>query len=244
MAFSHGTIAKLYAHGYDLSSYLREATGRSDVPAEDATTWGKASRVWLSSQIQDGTLSLGGLFDGTANAADQLLETALGSATKKVITWLPQGDGFGNVAKGLYSDQTQYDIGTPTPGLSTIAASMQGSAGLEHLIVIHPLTQRTGDDNGTSYDLAGALLTVPAWTCCWQITALSGGTVDLFLEDSADNNTFATVETFNLAAAAVPTGIHMPIAVTTATLRRYVRVRWNGLGANTCTFHAAVKRLS
>lgn len=244
MAPSHGKAAKFYAHGRDLTNYLRSISGEVAVPAEDATTLGHNSMVYLAGKLHDGKLSMEGLFDGTANAIDAILEAALGSTTKKVVTWLPVGDGFGYGAKGFYTDQTSYNVTAPTPGLSTIAADVQSSAGMENLIVIHALAQRTGDGNGTATDLAGAALTVPNWNCCWQVTALSAGTVDLFLEDSADNITFATVETFNLAAAAAPTGVHMPIAVTTATLRRYVRVRWNGLGANTCTFHAAVTRLS
>ncbi len=232
MAFSHGTLAKLYAYGYDLSSWLKEISGGGSVVAEDATTLGKLAKVYLPG-LADGTLRAEGLFDGVAAAVDERLAAALGAAETQFV-WLPAGDGLGYPGNGLAAIETAYDVQAAAAGLVRVTAQAQSNVGWERGLVAHALAARTTTADGTALDHGAA--SAAGAVGYLQVTAAAGTGGDVVIEDSADNITFAPLITFaNVTLANLATTRAQRIEVSGA-VKRYVRAQWTVAGGDSLTF--------
>jgi len=230
MSFGHGTLAKLWANGYDLTAYLQNVASAATVTAEDATTLGKTAKVALPG-LADATLNLDGLFDGGANAVDQVLAAALRAAGGTIFTWLPQGDGFGNAGYGLLSDETGYNVATPATGLAKSTATAQSRTGRERGLVAHALAQRTTTGNGSTLDNGAA--SAAGAVGYLQIIAVTGtgGTVKLC--HSTDNVTYVDLITF-----AASTAVEAQRVEVSGSVYRYVRAEWTINTSSSLTFQA------
>lgn len=117
MAFSHGTNAVLKVADVgtslrDLSAYLTQETLQRTAGAEDTTTQGKTTKVYIPG-LKDGKIPLEGKFDPTV---DGYLSGILGVAT--TYEYYPAGEPVG-ATKPKYSGAailTSYEIRTGVNG--------------------------------------------------------------------------------------------------------------------------------
>lgn len=228
MAFSPGTNAKVYVNGRDLSTYLRSADTSGSRDMLDSTTLGLNDRAFVGG-LRTSTFNGEGFFDGTLDAIDQILATALDTADATILTYLPYGDALGNRGMGIDGDESQYDINSPVDGLVVTTFAVQSSVGSEPVVVLHPLAQRTATGNGTSVDQTAASTAGGAGYL--QVTAhdrtTSDETLAVKVQHSADNVTFVDLITFTTVASATPQGQRVSV---TGTVNRYVRAQYTLAG--------------
>jgi hypothetical protein len=227
MAFSHGTLAKLFANGYDLSGWLKEIQSSGTATAEDATTLNKFSKVY-SPGLADATLRFDGLYDGVAAAIDEILQAALAGAA--VLTWLPVGDVFGSVGYGLEAVSTGYDVPAPVAGLVKITGMAQSKVGRERGVILHLLARRQTTGNGTAIDNTAESLNGAA--AYLQVTANSGLAATIKVQHSTNNTDWVDLITFTVADTDTILAVRTAV---TGTIARYARATW-ATTALDCTF--------
>lgn len=234
MTFGHGTLARLWANGYDLRDYLQNVSGPATAAVEDATTLGKTSKVYWPGPT-DAQLNLEGLFDGAAAASDEVLEVALGAAAGSIFTWLPQGDGFGYYGYGLQADETAYDVSAAAAAMARNRATAQSKVGRERGVVLHALAARSTTANGTASDNSAG--TDDGGAGYLQVTAVtnSGGTVKI--QHSTDNVTYVDLITFTASTA-----IGAQRIAVTGDVYRYTRAQWTIEADSSLTFHVLFGR--
>jgi hypothetical protein len=71
MAFRHGKNTKVVVNATDLSSYFNDVTVNNTVETAETTTFGVSggSKTYVTG-LNDGTVSVSGLFDGAVGAVD------------------------------------------------------------------------------------------------------------------------------------------------------------------------------
>lgn len=237
MAFVHGKDTKVYVNGYDLTAFFKSSSVEGTAEAAETSTFGVTAKTFIAG-LKDATLSLEGLFDGVANAIDEVLQAALGVASS-IWTVLLEGDVIGKRGYGFDAIETNYSVESPVDDVVGVAAEAQSKVGLESVLVSHPLAAETVLGSSASIDNAAA--STNGGVGYLQVSAFSGwDSVDIVVEDSADDSVFATVLTFaNVTAARAKERIAI-----TGTVRQYTQTTWtfNGVGPGTSTFSVVFGR--
>ena len=108
----HGKRAKIWANGYDLTSFLRKAATPGECEVADASTFGMDSRAKVAGQ-KSGKITAEGLFASALVAPldkiDDVLQNALGV---EHVVWLyaPDSDAAGARCVGLQAITNTYEI--------------------------------------------------------------------------------------------------------------------------------------
>lgn len=237
MAFKHGSKARVYVNGYDLSAYLKRmrATGDSDV--HDTTCFNAVAKEYAPG-LKDATLSAEGLFDGDTGGIDEILHAALGNQTS-IWTWYPQGDNaVGDNGYGFDAIETAYEVETPVEDLAVISADAQSKVGRERIRSLHPLSEESATGNGAALDNGGP--TSNGAVAYLQVTDLLGTapTLDVTIQHSPDNLTWSDLITFTQVSSA-----HVSERKTfSGIVERYVRVVWTPSSGATAKFNVALGR--
>jgi hypothetical protein len=149
-----------------------------------------------------------------------------------IVTYAHQPGTIGSDAASILAKQIGYDPQRAADGMLTIAVASQNSDGypLEwgNLITAGVRTDTTAT-NGTALD--GAASTSFGLSAYLHVFGVTGTSVTVKLQDSADNSTFADITG---AAFAASTGRDYQRLETgaTATVRRYVRAVTTGTFTN------------
>jgi hypothetical protein len=232
--FTHGKAARVLANGYDISSYLKDASMPKSADVAETSALGDGAKTYVAGQA-DATFKGSGMLDGSTAAIDEQLNTALG-ADGSEFTYLPAGDALGETGYCMQGAITSYEVNSPVSDVNAISVDAQSSVGAERVVSLAPLLARTGTANLTSSD--GAAATTAGGVGYLHATAINGsptGTVKI--QDSADNSTFADIITF----AAVTTAHVSERVEVTGTVRRYTRIN-HAISGGTVTFWAGVGR--
>jgi hypothetical protein len=111
MAKHRGINTRVLIDGYDFSNYFKTFQGDAMVNALDATGFLATNKEYLVDGFQDGKVSLEGFYardQETPDQVDNILRSALGSATKKVVTIAPvNSDTLGNYCFLVSADQSK-----------------------------------------------------------------------------------------------------------------------------------------
>lgn len=225
MAFVHGKNTKVFYNGYDLSSYLNAISIARSAEQADTTTFGASYKTFVAG-FTDATVSLGGYFDGDSNAIDQLLAASLGSDTPGVLTFSTEAaDAVGDVAYQASSKTTSYEVTSSLTEAVAISAEVQCSGQVDRAIVLHAHEAETSTAADSSVDNGAASTNGIAHL---HVTAASADdTLDVIIEDSTDNNTWATLGTFAQISA-----VGSERLTITDTINRYVRASWTIAGSD------------
>lgn len=237
MAFSHGSAARVYVNGRDLSSYLRrgEVSGARD--KVKTTCFNQSAHTYIQGLL-DGSVSAEGIFDGDTNRVDSILNTALGASTDSIWTvWLQGETAVGSVGRALRGVHTAYGSRAVNTDVVSCSASAQANGGPERVLSLHPLAAETSASNGTALDNSAG--TTAGASAYLHVSAFSGTSVTVLVEHSTDNSSWSTLLTFTAASAA---GTSERVATSsTATVNRYLRVSWSGTFSS-ATFSVGVSR--
>ena len=248
MAASHGSLARLYAGGYDLSGQMRGAAMAQSADVAEATPWfneatGQASKskVYVPG-LKDATLSGEGIFDGAIDRIDPILAAALGQGGS-VLCLLPTGDVFGARSKSLSSIFTTVETDSPVDDIVTISLEAQASGGGNPGKILRATTGAldiSGPGNGTTLDDLGAAGTTEFGGAGFlQVIDKGGGagTLTVKIQDSVDGSVWADLLTFT---GVTIKNVAEKIEVS-GTVDRRLRAQWAVTGG-TWDFHVNFSR--
>lgn len=134
MAFSHGKnavfkLANAASTLIDLSQYLDNVDQSKTADTHESTTFGDGSKEYIPG-LKDGSLSLSGKFDPTA---DELLDGAVGEI--RTFEYYPDGNASGKVKYSGSCIVTEYGTSSPVGDLNTASASIQVTGGINRTTV-------------------------------------------------------------------------------------------------------------
>lgn len=234
MAFVHGKNASVLVDQYDLTAYLNQASVGKKGQAVKTTVFGLDDHTYMAG-LEEGSASLGGLFDGSANAVDEVLNTALGGSQVVTVAW-PGYGAIGNGAAMLQSREASYQIRATNNDAVRVTAGLTADTGARFGTILHPLTARTGAANYASVDNGAS--SAFGSVAQLHVTAFTGTDVTIKVTDSTNDSTFADHITF-----ASVTGVGSERATVAGTVNRYARVELSTSGGfTTVTFAVSFVR--
>jgi len=183
--------------------------------------------------LHDGTIDFGAYFNPSSAAGAEGAHTILKGrpTTDRIVTWW-HGATIGNPAASLVSKQINYDGTRENSGAFTFSCQVQGNAyGLDHGVMLTPFQRTdTSATNGTSLDQSAS--TSFGWAAYLHVKSVTGTSVTVKIQDSADNSSFADLSGAAFTAATGGTKQRIASSSATATVRRYVRVATTGTFTN------------
>ncbi len=237
MAFvAAGPNTKILVGDTDLSGYFSSVSLPTEVSTSDVTGFGKTHHCHIPI-LRDGTVSLGGFWDGSVGAVDEELAVTMAS-TPNVVTIGLAGLTVAERVRLVSGLKTNYEPSGEVDGVVEISAEIQAAAGgVESGISLHALAPESATSNGTSVDNGAA--TTNGGVAHLHITAHTGvSTLQVIVQHSTDNVTFADLATFTTAS-----GVTSQRVEVTGTVNRYLRAyRGFVVGGEVYTFAVAFAR--
>jgi len=199
------------------------------VETAETSTSGSSGKEYISG-LKDGTVSVSGLFEGTADVGtDSFFASNLGGATKENVIVATEGHANGSRAVMLQSDATSYEVSGAIADVVQANAEFQSSNGVEHGVILSSGSTVTATGNGTSVDNSAssanggvAYLSVP--------TNTRNGNITVKVQQSADNSTFTDLVTFTAITSAQKISYRVEVAAGTS-VARYLRVNYTVAGS-------------
>ncbi len=228
MAFQAGKDTTVLVNDKDLSSYFNNTSESHSKAVSDITTFGKSFKVYKDTQ-RDGTLNLSGFYDGAVDASDEELQALLSSSATNIVSTYDGPAAVGQAGCSLQVIETNYSLSSPVADMVTITADFQSTGGIHRSRLLTTPTAFTVTANSTGYDAGSSpASTANGWTAYLHILANSrSANVDIAVQDSADNSTFAALtggSAFATIATTTTASQKIVSTSTTATVRRYLRV--------------------
>ena len=230
MAKTHGKKALTLLNGYNISSYLKDFKFNGSRDSAKTSCFRQNSESYLSG-MNDGTFTAGGLFDGAASEADEILSAAFNNVADNNLVHIPGGNAIGKSGRAMDCIKTAYDISVTVDDAASISAAGQSNVGVERVTVLHNLVAEAIDAEGAYRDLGAAGANGGA--AYIQATAV-GDTLDVVVEHSADHLAWNTLCTF-----AQLTALGSERVAFAGAVNRYVRVVTD-VGALASTFLVAI----
>jgi hypothetical protein len=237
MAFVHGSKAKIYGNGYNLSPYLRNVQSPFTIDTAETSTFGNMHKTYTQG-LKDGSFSADGIYDGAASAVGEIFEAALSNEGLDRFTLCIQGDTLGLPAFGFENTTTNVQVASGIGDVAQITLQAQNNMGIDRGWIIHPLVQDVADGNSTGVDMI-TTSTTTGWAAYLQITQAASTLTSIALEDSADNLAWTPLTGGSFTTLTAVSSQRIVSAVG-ATVRRYIRVVWNL--TTSATFHVVFVR--
>lgn len=230
MAFKHGKDSKVFINNTDFSSYFNSVDVARTADVAESTTFGNASKTYITGN-KDGTFTVTGFFDATADAT---LQPLLGGADMVIamgIDGLDATDGC-SFAKGNINN---YGVSSPVGDIVATSLDIQADSGVYNGSVLESATV-TATGGGTARD--NTLSTGNGGGAFLIVSSASGTspTLDAKITHSADNVTYADLVTFTQA-----TGVTSEVKTVAkgTTVNRYLKVQYT-VGGSTPSFSVIV----
>lgn len=235
MSFGHGKNCAVYARGRNLTGYLRKAALSRTADVAETTVFGLNSKTYIPGQ-KDSTFSAEGVFDGDANAVDQILKEALEATSESLVAIYPHGDtAVGSAGYAFRSLGTATSAEAPVSDVVSSSAEFQNTADVDRCASLHPLAAETSATDGTTLDQTAG--TSAGAAAHLHVTAFSGTSVTVIVQHSTNGSAWSTLLSFTAATAA---GTSERVEVS-GTVNRYVRASWSGTFSS-ATFAVAFSR--
>jgi hypothetical protein len=227
--FRHGKSVKVFVDEFDFSSYFNDVSAATTVETAETSTFGSSAKEYITGLV-DGTVSLSGMFEGTADTGtDDYFASVLGGTTKQKVIVATEGHANGNRAVMLESDNTSYEVSGAIADVVQASAEFQSSEGVEHGVILSSGSAVTATGNGTGVDNGAssanggvAFLSVP--------TNTRNGNITVKVQQSADNSTFTDLVTFTVVTSTQKTSERVEVAAGTS-VARYLRVNYTVAGS-------------
>lgn len=224
--FAHGKNVNVFVNEYDFSTYFNDMSATTSVETAEVSAFGSNAKEYIVGLL-DGTVSLSGMFDGTATGTDVVFSAVLGSSTKQNVIVAPSGHSNGASAIVLEADDTSYEVSGAVADVVQTSAEFQSSDGVEHGKILSSGLAITTTGNGTSVDNTASstnggvgFLSVP--------TNTRNGDITVKVQQSADNSTFTDLITFTVVSSTAKTFERVEV---TGTVARYLRVNYTVAGS-------------
>lgn len=235
--FRHGKRTVVLLNGTDMSPFLNEATQTHEIETAETTTFSDNDKTYITG-LADGTISTSGLFDGTANASNDVLSGAIGQEDN-TFTVLPEGATAGARSIIANGQLTSYEVSSPVGDVVAISAEVQADGGLFSGRALNPLT-----NTGTSASLAsvndGAATSGGGLFNLHVVANTRDGASTIRVQHSADNATWADLVTFTVVSASITSGESI---TSTGTVNQYLRAAHTLAGSSgSITYHVSAAR--
>ena len=224
--FAHGKNVNVFVNEYDFSTFFNDVSATSTVETSETSAFGSSAKTYIVG-LTDGTVSLSGMFDGTATGTDVVFSAVLGSTTKQNVIVAPSGHSNGASAIVLEADDTSYEVSGAVADVVQTSAEFQSSDGVEHGKILSSGSAISATGNGTSVDNTTSsanggvgFLSVP--------TNTRNGNITVKVQQSADNSTFTDLITFTVVSSTTKTFQRVEV---TGTVARYLRVNYTVAGS-------------
>lgn len=236
MAKQSGLGDNLYVDEFNVSGDIGAINSlTSPMTVQDITNI-TLSGVARQGLLHDGSIGFTSLWNpanvSPANSQHQVLRTR--PVTDRIVSYF-RGTTLGNPAASLVTKQINYDGSRNQDGSLTFATDAQANGyGLEWGVNLTagPKTDGAGA-NGATVDLGSTPTSYSqGWAAYLHVFALTGTSVTVKIQDSADGATWADLTGASFAAAAAVGAQRIASASATATVRRYVRVVSSGTFTN------------
>jgi len=227
MEKTSGLGDNLYVGGYDLSGDIGSLGKIGGGPAVlDVTGIDKAAMERLGGR-RDGSVEWMAFFNPAAAQAHPVLSAL---PTTDVHVMYCRGTTLANPAAAMIGKQVNYDATRTADAALTFAVSAQANGyGLEWGVLLTAGKRTdTAATNGATVDQTTASTSL-GWQAFLQVFAVTGTSVTVTLEDSADGASWAPLTGGAFTAVAAPgPGTQRLQGGATATVRRYVRATTSG----------------
>lgn len=222
MAFIHGKGTQVLHGAFSLTEFLNDGSVSSDVETAETTSFGNSAKTYLTG-LKDGTISASGMFDGAANAVDEVLQASIGSDLLAPVTLAVSGTTLGNRVAILQAKTTSYEVSSPVGDVVSVSYDAQADGGIDYGVSLAALGAVTATTNSASVDNAAS--SANGGIAQLHVTANSWNANATFkVQHSADNSTWADLATFAVVATTVKTSERVAVAAGT-TVNRYLRAQ-------------------
>lgn len=191
--FQHGKSSGVLFDEFDLSSYFNQVNASRAIQAVHTTTFGNDDKNYIAG-IEEGSIAIQGLWDGSADAADEELDAAIGA--ESIITVCPQGFAtLGNKAIMLKGENVSYQIRSTVTDAVRIVAGGTADGGVRTSgVLLQPLEAETTTFNGASVNNLGS--SAFGGVGHIHVTVFSGTSATVKIQDSANDADWADLITF------------------------------------------------
>lgn len=229
MANVHGKNTKVFLNSNDYSTYFNNVDMAKTVDVAESTTFGVASKTYITGN-KDGTISVAGFFDATADGVIQPL-----LASDLVLAIGVDGVDATDRVTFANGNITNYGVSAPVGDIVAVSLDFQADSGLHNGIVLENST-KTATASGTARDNSAS--TANGGAGFLLVTASSGTspTLDLKITHSADDSTYADLVTFTQATG---TTQEVKTVAKGTTVNRYLKVEYT-IGGTSPSFTAIV----
>lgn len=227
MTFRHGKNTVVLYNGANLTRYFNEASISNSVETAETTAFGDDAKTYITG-LKDGTISLSGMFDGTAGAVDQILSGVIGASTPDVVTVCPDGGVDGRRVYFCTARETSYEVTAPVSDVVTANSEVQSTEGITPGYLLGILSSVSASGQGTAVDNGSA--TSNGGVAVLHVTANTRDGASTFkVQHSADNVSFVDLVTFSSVAASATSGEQVSV---TGTVNQYVRSAYTPGGSS------------
>ena len=227
--FRHGKNINVYIDEYDFSTYFNDVSASTSVDTAETSAFGTSAKTYVVGH-RDGTVSLGGMFEGTASTGtDQYFASVLGSATKQKVIVAVEGHSNGTGAIMLQADDTSYEVSSAIADIVQASAEFQSTDAVEHGKILSSGSTVTATGNGTAVDNGASTANGGAGYLSVPVNTRNGN-ITVKIQHSADNSTFADLVTFTTVTSTSKTSERIEVASGT-TVNRYLRVNYTVAGS-------------
>ena len=215
MAFGHGKTVKVYANGYNLTSYLNTIETPRTADIAETSVFGLTAKTYLAG-LTDATWSAEGFFDGGAAAVDAILNAALAAEYSELV-WYPQGDTFEYYGYGMAAINNAYNVLATLDNAVRIVAGGQSVVGRERGISLHALGAEASAWTGSTNDYGAA--SSDGGSVYLNVTAVTG-TIEVSIRHSDDD---FSADDDELVAFTAVTALGSERKTFTGAVKQYVR---------------------
>ena len=243
-SFRHGRNTVVLFGSLNASPFLNEASMSRSIETGETTAFGDSNKTYIVG-LADGTVSLSGMFDNSADGLDAQVDANTAQANR-IFTIMPAGSLSGSPAQLIQGQLTSYEV-TPAVGdVVTVSAEIQASGSLGSINggkVISSSTVNLTASNSiaslTAIDFSAAATNGAIGHL--HVTSNTGNnTLTIKLQDSSDNVSFADLISFSAVSASGTTAERVEVD---GSVDRYVRaVVTSSITSGSATYTTALAR--
>lgn len=225
----HGKNTTVFFDTFDLQTYFNEASVAAEVDTAETTTFGPVgnAKTYVVG-LEDGTISVSGLFDGTTQAVDEVLSGTLGQPNgDSIVTVGWEGTTIGMRCSMAAVIETSYEVTSPVADVVSTKAEFQGDGSIDSGVY---LAARVAV-GGTGAAVNQASVDAGAGTTNGGVAHLhvtnngrTAGSV-IKVQHSTDNSTFTDLVTFTTTGAGPALLTQRVLVAAGTTVNRYLRAQ-------------------
>lgn len=220
--FRHGKLTRIFLGGKDASPFLNSAEVSQSTETKESSAFGTTAKTYIPG-IREGTMSIGGMYDGTIGALDELMSSLhTTDPTYACTLFYDGGIAVGRACRLAEVRQTSYDASSPVDDIVTVSGELQIDGTVPFGYVLNneaPVASAV--ITGAAVDCGASSATTKGGKMHLQIPVNTRSTaVQVKVQVSTDNSVWTDLLTQNVNAG--QTG-GITLSQSTGAVNRYIR---------------------